>query len=172
MTAVATVVVPFNIRFRAINMWNKSMKKGGVKLIQIQQGFTLIELMIAVVIVAVLAAIAYPSYIQYVVKSKRSVAESFIMNVGNKQEQFMLNARRYATSMVELGYTTIPTEVSNNYQVDLDPPPDNTATPPTYTVTATPTGGQLSNDANCGAVAINQAGTKTISGSGTVANCW
>ena len=52
-----------------------------------QQGFTLIELMIVVAIVAILAAVAIPSYQQYVVKSNRSAAQSHLLSVDNKQEQ-------------------------------------------------------------------------------------
>lgn len=63
---------------------------------KMQQGFSLIELMIAVAIAGILATIAYPSYTRYVTKSNRSAAESFIMTVSNKQEQYMLDARQYA----------------------------------------------------------------------------
>ena len=135
-----------------------------------RQGFTLIELMIAVVIVGILAAVAYPSYVQYVVRAKRSAAESFILDVASRQEQYNLDARQYASSMTVLGATSIPPEVSGSYTVTLAA--DNTATPPTYTVTATPNASQLSQDAKCATLTINQFGTKGISGNGTVATCW
>jgi type IV pilus assembly protein PilE len=140
---------------------------------RIQQGFTLIELMITVAIIGILASIAYPSYSQYVVKSNRAAAEGFITSVTSKQQQYLLDARVYATDMATLGYTSanIPTEVSKNYSVTLTA--DNTA-PPTYTVTATPIpgGSQASNDTKCGALTLDQAGTKGKSGTGSVADCW
>lgn len=136
---------------------------------QIHRGFTLIELMVAVAIVGILAAIAYPSYVQYTVKSKRAAAESFIMSVANKQEQYMLNARQYATTMASLG-VAVPEDVSRNYTI-TEPIPV-TATPPGYTITAVPIGSQAANDTRCGSISIDQAGTKGISGTSTVAECW
>jgi type IV pilus assembly protein PilE len=135
-----------------------------------RQGFTLIELMITVVIVGILAAVAYPSYIQHVVKAKRTAAESFILEVASRQEQYNLDARQYASSMTILGATSIPAEVSGSYTVTLAA--DNSVAPPTYTVTATPNANQLSQDAKCATLTINQSGTKGISGTGTVATCW
>jgi len=137
-----------------------------------QSGFTLIELMVTVAIVGILAAIAYPSYSQYVVKSNRAAAEGFITSVANKQQQYLLDARSYATSMSALGYTSsnTPTEVSKNYDVSISA--NNAAKPPTFTITAAPKGAQLSRDTSCGSVSIDQAGTKAISGTGSVTSCW
>lgn len=132
-----------------------------------QSGFTLIELMITVAIVAILAAVALPSYRQYVIRANRSAAESYIMTVANKQEQYNLDARQYADTLSKL--STVPADVALNYSVTVTA--DNTATPPTYSVKATPIGSQAS-DA-CGAVSVDQTSTKSISGSGTtVAACW
>lgn len=136
-----------------------------------QNGFTLIELMITVAIIGILSAIAYPSYTQYVVKSNRAAAQGFMMTVASKQEQYMLDARAYAADMATLGFpaSSIPTEVSKNYNITVG---NIAATPPSYTVTATPIGSQLSRDTKCGALTLDQAGTKGEGGSGTVADCW
>ncbi|MGO4156709.1 type IV pilin protein [Cupriavidus sp. YAF13] len=139
-------------------------------MVSAQLGFTLIEVMITVVIIAILAAIAYPSYTRYVIRSNRSAAQSFILGVANQQEQYNLDARQYATTMTALGYATVPTEVAKNYNVTVAA--SNAATPPTYLVTATPTGAQATNDTGCMNLTIDQTGAKGISGSGTVASCW
>lgn len=134
-----------------------------------KSGFTLVELMIAVAIVGILAVIAYPSYSRYVTKSNRSAAASFMLIVANKQEQYMLDARQYASTLNALNLAT-PAEVSRNYTISIVA--DNAATPPGYTITATPIGAQLANDTNCANLTLNQTGAKGISGTGSVAACW
>lgn len=133
-----------------------------------QQGFTLVELMIVVVIAAVLAAVAYPSYQQYAIRANRSAAQSFILGVANKQEQYILDARQYADSLSTLSMS-VPVEVSRNYAISIA---GVTLSPPAYSIVATPTGTQLTKDTQCGTVTINQAGQKGISGSGPVTECW
>ena len=134
-----------------------------------KSGFTLIELMIVVAIVGILAVIAYPSYSRYITKSNRSVAESFMLTVANKQEQYMLDARQYASALSTLKLIP-PVEVAKNYAISVVA--NNAATPPGYIITATPTGAQLANDTSCANLTLDQTGAKGISGSGSVAACW
>ena len=55
-----------------------------------KHGFTLIELMIAVAIVGILAAVAYPAYTQYMIRANRAAAQSEMMDIANRQQQFLL----------------------------------------------------------------------------------
>src|SRR5437867_4793483 len=131
-------------------------------------GFTLIELMITVVIMGVLAAIAYPSYMKYVARGNRSAAQSFMLEVTSRQERYLLDGRQYAPDLPTLGMT-VPDTVSPNYTVSIT---NVTAAPPGYVVQAAPIGGQANNDANCGTLTISGTGAKAASGPGGVANCW
>lgn len=132
-------------------------------------GFTLTELMIVVAIVGILAAIAYPSYRQYVTRSNRSAAQSVMLMLSNKQEQYMLDARQYADTVATLNYN-VPADVSRNYAITVVA--NNAATPPGYTLTATPTGAQQINDIDCANLTLDQSGAKGISGTASVSACW
>jgi type IV pilus assembly protein PilE len=61
------------------------------------RGFTLIELMITVVVVGILAAIAYPSYQTYMQKTRRSEAQQLMLAISARQAQFIIDARGYST---------------------------------------------------------------------------
>src|SRR3990167_5713766 len=70
------------------------------------QGFTLIELMITVVIIGILAAIAYPGYTKYMQQTKRSDAQIALTQMANTQEKFFSDCNHYATILYG---TTSPT---------------------------------------------------------------
>jgi len=127
-----------------------------------QRGFTLIELMITVAIVAILAAIAYPSYTQYVMRGHRAAAQSEMMDIANREQQFLLSNRSYAdkVALTGSGYAP-PPAVAAKY--DWDAVPVNTNTPPTFTITFAPKGSQASD----GTLVLNSVGLKTRGGDAT-----
>src|SRR5207244_8870820 len=101
-------------------------------------GFSLIELMIATAIVAILAAIALPAYTSQLRKSSRAEAQSFMTTAAGNQQQYLLNRRAYASSFADLR-ATAPADLTSKYVFIVaaaDGPP------PTFTLTATAIGDQ------------------------------
>lgn len=125
-------------------------------------GFTLMELMIVVAIIGILAAIAYPSYTDYVTRSKRSDGKAALLQAQLAQEKYRANNISYGT-LAQININA--TSAEGYYTVAISGTPDAA----TYTVTATPL---TFTDAKCNVLGINQAGTKTVTGTDSVANCW
>lgn len=112
-------------------------------------GFTLIELMIAVAIVGIIAAIAWPSYQESVRKSRRADATTTLLQIQQAQERWRANNNTYAT-LTQLSINTA--SPSGYYTMAVT---GNTAT--TYTATATATGVQAK-DTACATITLTQAG--------------
>jgi len=129
-----------------------------------QNGFTLIELMIVVVLIGIVAGIAYPSYRNHVVKSNRTAAQGYMMSLSSREEQVMLDQRRYlaaannAAILATVGLAAVPPEVARFYQVSITV----TNTPPAFTITATPIAGTA--QSNDGAITLGSDGTKGPAG--------
>lgn len=132
-----------------------------------KKGFTLIELMIAVAIIGILTAIAFPSYQNYVTRSSRSAAQTELLQLANLQEKIYLNSNGYAVSVTAayngrddggLGKTSGRTE-DGKYNLSITP---NATPTQTYTITATPVANS-SQDAD-GIISIAANGTRLHKG--------
>jgi type IV pilus assembly protein PilE len=123
-----------------------------------EKGFTLIEVLVVLGIVAVLAAIAYPSYTNQVRKGRRADAQGFLMDMANREQQYLLDARGYALGGGAIAALSmaVPDTVSSFYTVTVD---TGEATP-SFVITATPKGSQVPD----GNLTLDQNGTKTLNG--------
>jgi len=123
-----------------------------------ERGFTLIELMIVVAIVGILAAVAYPSYQDHVRKGNRAAAQAFMMEVAQRQQNYLLNNRSYATSLAALGLS-LPTDVSPNYSVGGSNLGVSVGPPPSFSLQLDPISGTI--QATDGALCLTNAGART-----------
>jgi type IV pilus assembly protein PilE len=121
-------------------------------------GFSLVEVLIVVAIVAILAAIAWPAYQSQVRKGHRADAQAYMLDLANKEQQYLLDARSYATGGTAIAdlNATPPTSVSNFYTVSIAAG----ATTPSFVITATPTGTQVPD----GTLTLDNTGQKTRNG--------
>ncbi len=134
-------------------------------------GFTLIELMITVAIVAIVAAIAYPAYTEQMAKSRRAEGKAMLMEVMGAEERFYSLNSTYTTSLTAtLGY---PDAGSGAVASEED----------RYRITAAACGGGIAEcvqltatpqiaDANCGNLTLDSTGVRGESGTMTVQDCW
>ena len=134
------------------------------------KGFTLIELMIVVAILAVIVAIAYPSFLGQIQKARRSDAKQALFEVAAKLEQYYQDNKGYPTTadMTNLGYAGATfTSLEGYYTIGFNGVP--TAT--TYIIEAVPIAPQ-DDDTDCATFRMNHLGVKSVTGSLSADICW
>lgn len=134
------------------------------------RGFTLTEILIALAIVGVLAAIALPAYNDSQLRAGRADGKNALMQVASDQERFYSNNFSYSTNAVPLATTPAATLTSRdgNYVVSVAACSGGTIAT-CFIATATPQGSQTAD--SCGNLTITSTGARGASG-GTVEECW
>lgn len=136
--------------------------------IKLSKGFTLMELMIVVAIIAIIAAVAIPAYSDYATRARRADAKSALLAIQLAQEKYRANNPIYAPSIASLAMQTKSEEEFYNLDVVAA-----STSASTYVLRAVPEATrEQASDSKCLTFTINQNNDVTVSGSGTVDQCW
>ncbi len=129
------------------------------------RGITLIELMIVVVVIGILAAVAYPNYQEFTARAKRNEARAALLRLATNQERFYLNNNTFTQDLTQIGFATTPTWVTETgyYSVQVT---QADATNFSATATYLHGGGEAT---KCLTFTIDGRGGKA---SGPDTNCW
>ena len=148
------------------------------------QGFTLIELVITMVIVAILASIAIPAYNSYILKSHRTEAKTALLDMASLEERYFTTQNVYSTAATDLGYSGWPAVVGSGYyeiqaaDVVVTPATAPTAlvpagVPASFTITAVPVPGNMqTQDTTCTSFTISSTGAQTATPAANASTCW
>ena len=140
------------------------------------RGFTLVELMVTVVVLAIIVGIALPSYQAQVRKSRRADARNAILDLAGREERFLSISNSYSQTPADVGYAAFPATVNNGYYQLTVTAPDLTqpGVTPSYLITAMYFGPQVA-DTDCAQFTVNQLGQQaalTAGGAPNTATCW
>jgi len=145
-------------------------------------GFTLIELMTAVLVASILLAIAIPSYRTQTQKSRRTEAKTALLDLASREERYNSTNSSYSSTPSNLGYTGAwPIKVgSGYYQITACVAADtacatDAGTGQAFLLTAQPVpGGSQAGDSQCASFTLDSTGLQKVTGSasGTPSSCW
>lgn len=129
-------------------------------------GFTLIELMIALAISAILIAVSYPAYVSYETTAQRDRTEAALLQLSAKLETYFDDNDSYQGATLQKLQALHLTD-NLHYQLQI-----TQATDSHYAIEAIPLDAQAQHDTACGTLSLNDANERKISGDGDVNTCW
>lgn len=131
-----------------------------------QRGFSLVELLVVIAIIAILSAIALPSYRRYVVRAHRTDAQRALLELAGKQERFFYSKNAYADDLDKLSVGSSFADLPYTFEV-------TDASVSDFTLTATATGAQQRDDAACQTMVLTKAGARLSTGAtNNDPQCW
>lgn len=134
-----------------------------------ERGFTLIELMIAVAIIAILASVAYPTYIEHIRKTRRAEIATALIEEAHKLERFYSKVAQYSDSQGPPAREHVVGRGNEFYVIDAE------RWEQAFVLTATPISGALMGDDMCGGFVLQHTGKRDnvgMSGDASVDRCW
>lgn len=129
-----------------------------------EAGFTLIELMIVVVVIAILASIVYPSYTRYVEEARRADAKAGLFTAAQQLERCYTQRSSYQ----DCGISFPKSSPDEHYSIRVDDEVGGSLTDSSYKLVAVPQGAQ--SDDKCGNLTLTQTGEPDSTGDGD--DCW
>jgi type IV pilus assembly protein PilE len=129
-------------------------------------GFSLLEVLIVLTLIAILTSIALPIYSSYLIDARRLEAASWLTKLALAMEQYYVGHNSYKDATL----TTLQFSewiVKNNYQLIIQSANDHD-----YILVAKPSATQAEKDTRCGSLTLNALGEKNSSGTGDKHDCW
>jgi len=130
------------------------------------RGFTLVEVMITVVVVAILSSIGYATYTAQIAKSRRAAARALVMDVMQHEERFYTENSTYTTDLTAMGYGATLYTDRNTHSISLAAGASG-AIATSVAVTAT----AVTSDPKCTAMTLTSANAQSGTGSQPTV-CW
>jgi len=136
-----------------------------------ERGFTLIELMIAVAVIAILIGLAYPAYDRYGFRARRADGKELIMRIAAAEERFYTTFNRYTNDPNDLGMGVPPVKSEKGYySVTISVPAEGSTVQQSYSLAAVPQDSQATD--KCGTLKYTNSGVKKQTGNENNGACW
>jgi len=137
-----------------------------------QYGFTLTEIIIVLVIIAILLAVGIPMYHKHVTKMHRADGVVSLLNLSNRLEQYYAKHHSFETATIGTGNSNTDVLNTNKSEAGFYTLSILTKGANNFIIEAKPNPKQAKADSRCGTLRLNEMGQKSITGTGSLDDCW